>query len=195
MPLVLNYTYNVVQNMTDTELKDWKGFEGIVATFIDKYTSDISSAREVLDEVGRIFVVDRQAVMVVSWRGRAVLDLVGSRPGLFQFGFCDSPWGGSAWPPPMRASGRRGAQFQKVRLYYKLTGIDYKKADRGFDDAKMKKVQDYWKGLGVKDLQVERYPKSSKWPQRDGGCIGYHASARAKKWFEEKLVEIRSSNK
>ena len=195
LPIVLVFSWNTTQNREDVDLGEWKGFEGFVVVAEAEYTWSPGLGEEMIECVAKVFKVERQEVLVVAWRGRAVVDLVGKRPDLFQYGFDDSTLGSGEWPGAAAPDEERRKLYEKVHVYHKLTGAAYKPADPGFDDAKAKKVEEYWKTLGVKDTTVERYAANPKPGTTDYGCIGQSASARARKWFEKKLADVRPTRK
>ncbi len=189
LPLVLLYTYNVHQELWKDDQQAWEGFPGLVVMPLEYSEGDVAFSKEILESLAALFPVDRTAVLVWEFRTRQLAAHIGDHPDLFAYGFSNGTWSPPSWPTPPRLSPRLQPYAKKAHVVMKLTGIDYKPIDRGFDDAKMKAVQDYWKALGVEDVVIERHPKSTKYPERDEACIQTHVSEIARTWFEGKLKE------
>lgn len=194
LPVVLNFNWRVTTSPDGIKgvKAEWRGFDGLVVTVIDKYSvHDPNVAIEILDQLKATFSVDAEAVLVVSWRGSSVFSTVGQRPDIFRYGYDDSTWGGTGdrLPGVSVPTGAMLEHARKVHVCLKLTGEMYKPEDHGYNDEKMKKIEDAWKKFESKNIEIARYPGSTTYPEPNYNCIGQNVGGRAMAWFARKLKE------
>ncbi|MBI4230421.1 MAG: tetratricopeptide repeat protein [Planctomycetes bacterium] len=203
LPLLICWSFNTQEGRAAVELDHWSGFEGFIASPINvsggTLDYNISISVEIVENLDRVFAVDRRRILVTDWRTTWVYSHLVARPDLFRFGYSDSTLGyripnrpdwmeESQWP---RLDGERRSQLRDVHVRMKLTGEDYKQADRGYNPAQAAGVRRFWEGMGVRDATVECYPKGRNFPQPDYNCIspGGDFASEALAWFREKVRE------